>query len=135
MAVDDVFLPEEFGGDVEEHVEAGDEVFVPADGFGEPVAEDRRGGREDRVVGRHEEHGPRDVRRAAERELPVQREVPHHAQGQCDQVRRPIPPLQQLIQQRETADFDEPRAGGEEHELEESPRLFHGHRHIQTAQS
>ena len=79
VAVDDVLLVEEFGGDVQEHVDAGDEVFVPAEVFGEPVAEDGGGGGEDGVVGGHQEHGLGDVRGAAEGELPVQGEVPEDA--------------------------------------------------------
>ena len=125
MAVDDVFLEEEFGGDVQEHVDAGDEVFVPADVFGEPVAEDGGRGGEDSVVGGDEEHRLGDVRGAAEGELPVQGEVPQDAQGEGDEVGRPIGPVQQLVQQGKTADLNEPRAGGEQHEFEETPSLGH----------
>ena len=127
MAVDDVFLPEEFGGDVEKHVDARDEVLVPAQILRKPVAQNRRRGREDRVVGRDEEHRPRHVRRAAEGELPVQREVPQDAEGQCDEIGRPIMPVQQFVQQGETADLDDSGTGRKQHELEESPGLFHGH--------
>ena len=126
MAVDHVLLPEEFGGDVEKHVDTGDEIFVPAQVLGEPVAEDCRRGCEDRVVGRDEEHRPRHVRRAAEGELPVQREVPQDAEGQCDEIGRPVRPVQQLVQQGETADLDDSGTGRKQHELEESPGLFHG---------
>ena len=126
VAVDDVLLVEEFGGDVEEHVDAGDEVFVPAEVFGEPVAEDGRGGGEDGVVGRHQEHRFGDVRGAAEGEFPVQGEVPKDAQGQCDQIGGPIGPVEQFVQESEAADLDESRAGGEEHEFEETPSFSHG---------
>ena len=126
VAVNDIFLVEELGGEVQEHVDAGDEVLVPAHVLRQPVAQDGRGRREHRIVRRHEEHGLRDVRRAAERELPVQREVPKDAQGQCDEIGGPIRPVQQLVQQGETADFDESGAGGKEDELQESPGLVHG---------
>ncbi len=121
-----MLLEEEFGGDVQEHVDAGDEVFVPAEVFGEPVAEDGGGGGEDGVIGRHQEHRPGDVRRAAEGELPVQGEVPEDAQCQCDQIGGPIRPVEQFVQEGEAADFDESRAGGEEYEFEETPSLSHG---------
>ena len=126
MAVDNVFLPEEFGGDVEKHVDAGHKVFVPAQVFGQPVAEDGSGRRKDGIVGQYEHHRPRNIRRAPERKLPVQREVPDDAEGEGDEIGRPVRPVQQLVQKRETADFDESRAGGEQDELEESPSLFHG---------
>ena len=125
VAVDDVFLEEEFGGDVQEHVDAGDEVFVPADVFGEPVAEDGRGGGKDGVVGGDEEHRPGDVRGAAEGELPVQGEVPQDAQGEGNQIGGPVRPVEQFVEEGETADLNEPRAGGEQHEFEETPSLGH----------
>ncbi len=124
--IDDEFLPEELRGDVQEHVDAGHEVFVPAQVLREPVAQDGGGGREDGVVGRYEEHRPRHIRSAAEGELPVQREIPEHAQDQGDEIGRPVRPVQQLVQKGETADLDEARAGGEQHEFQESPGLVHG---------
>ena len=126
MAIDDVFLVEEFGGHVQEHVDAGDDVLVPAQVLRQPVAEQGGGRSENRIVCRHEQHRPRNVRRAAEGELPVQREVPDDAQDEGDEIGRPVRPVQQLVQQRETADFDKSGAGGKEDELQESPGLIHG---------
>ena len=126
VAVDDIFLPEELRGDIQEHVDACYEIFVPAQVLRQPVTEDGGGRREDGIVSRDKQHRPRDIGRAAEGKLPVQREVPEHAQNQRDKIRRPIRPVQQLVQEGETADFDEARAGREEHELQESPGLVHG---------
>ena len=76
MAVHDVFLPEKLRGNVQEHVDAGHEILVPAQIFRQPVAQDGGGRRENGIVSRHEQHRLRDVGGAAEGELPVQREVP-----------------------------------------------------------
>ena len=128
MAVDDVFLPEKLRGDIQEHVDAGHEILVPAQVFRQPVAQDGGGRREYGIISSHEQHRHRNIRRAAEGELPVQREIPEHAQNQRDEIGRPIGPVQQLVQEGETADFDEAGACGEQHELQESPSLVHGSR-------
>ena len=134
MAVNDVFLPEEFGGDVQEHVDTRNQVLVPPQVFRQPVAQDcgRRG--KNRIVGRHKEHRLRNVRGAPEGKLPVQGEIPQDAEGQGDEIGGPIGPVQQLVQQGETAQFDDAGTGRKQNELQESPSLIHGLRQVSVLQ-
>ena len=90
----------------------------------QPVAEDRRQRREHGVVAQNQRHGLRHIVGAFERELPVQREVPHHRRNQRNQIARPVAPLGQLIEQREQPDLDDARRGGEQHKFDRAPDLF-----------
>ena len=121
--VDHKPLEEVLGGEVKEHIEARNEILVPHQVLGQPVAQHGGNGGEDAVVAKDFEHCCAHVGGGLEGKLTVEGEVPEDGQHQRDEVAGPIGPRGEFIEQRKGAHLDDACAGRKEHKLEHSEKF------------
>ena len=76
LSEDHEAIEQEFGDEIDKHVEDGDEVFVPEELLSQVLLQQSREGSEDGLVSQDLEHGYGDIVGAVECEFPVQREIP-----------------------------------------------------------
>ena len=138
IAVDHIFGEQELRCHIDQHGHDQHDVFVHA--FSRHViAEDRGNRREDEVIAEDLQHGDRDVRRRFEGERAVEGEIPDDRKDERDEIKRSVlvlhDPAEQLVfrdeslheigfqkklvHQREGAELDDARRGGEEDEFDE----------------
>lgn len=95
-AIDHKSLEEILGREVEEHIEACDDVVVPEQILRQKVAEDGRGWGEYAVVAEHLQHRSGDVGRRLEGEFAVECEVPQDGEQQRGEVASVVGPRGEL---------------------------------------
>lgn len=114
---------EVFGGNIEEHIDARDQIFVPQQRLCQIIAQQGGHRGEHAVEKQHQGHGPGDIGGAPECKSAVEREIPHHRDREGDEVARPIAPPDQLIKQGEDTHLDDARRGGEQNKLHNAPEF------------
>lgn len=79
-SVDHKPLEEVLGGEIEEHIESRNQILVPQQVLGQPIAQNGRQGREDAVVAKDFEHRSSHIGGGLEGELTIEGEIPQNGQ-------------------------------------------------------
>ena len=119
-------LIQKFCGEIQYHIDGRYQVFVPQQAGCQEIAQQGGKGGKDPVVGRNLCHGHGHVGRGLEGELPVQGEIPQHAQNKGDQVAGPVGKGRKLIEQGKGCQFNQPGTDGKKGEFENPDPFFHG---------
>jgi len=106
-----------FRREIQQHIDRRDEIFVPAERLGQPVAQKRGQRRKDRIIHRNLDHCDGHIRGGLEGEAAVEREIPQHGQNKRQQIARPVRPAGQLVEQRKAGDLDQSGTCGKESKL------------------
>ena len=102
----DIALEQKLGNKVEQHIEDGDDIFIPTDGY-QPVAQPGRQRGKEQIVYKYLCHSGGYIGSGLEGELTVEGKVPYDRQHQRDQVAWPIRPIGHFIEQSKAAHLDD----------------------------